>query len=117
MTVEASITTVLTASCPRVFRNFAEVSTPRPYVTYQQIGGQPLAYLGREVPSKENGEYQINVWADTAKEAKQLIKQIEAGLIQSTAFQATALSGQVGDFDSDIPVHGYRQDFSIWSDR
>lgn len=117
MTVEASINTVLAAVCPRVFPDFAPVSTVRPYITYQQIGGDAPGFVGREVPSKQNGLIQINVWADTRMAASALAIQIEAAMIAATAFQANAQGAPAGDFDADIPVYGCRQDFSVWSDR
>jgi len=117
MSVEASITTLLRAICPRTFTDFAPVSTLRPYVTYQQIGGETISFLERAMASKENGEFQINVWSDSRAEAKNLIKQIEAAMIASTAFQARAIAAPASDFDADVPVYGSRQDFSVWSDR
>ena len=117
MSVETDICSVLLALCPRVFPDFAAVSTLRPYVTYQQIGGQAVGFVGRDLPSKKNGEIQINVWADTRMEASALALQIEAAMIAATAFQASAIGAAAGDFDADIPVYGCRQDFTVWSDR
>jgi hypothetical protein len=117
MTLESTLVAVLKTVCVRTFVNFAQSNTQRPYVTFQQIGGQAIDVLGREVPSKENAEMQINVWADSGSEAKTLIKSIEQALILSTEFQAAPLAAAASDFDSDIPVHGSRQDFSIWADR
>lgn len=117
MTVESDIKTVLTSVCAQVFPDFAPTSTSRPYITYQQIGGEAPGFMGREVPSKQNGEIQINVWADTRVAASALAILIEAAMIAATQFQASASSAPAGDFDPDIPVYGCRQDFSVWSDR
>ena len=117
MTVEADLVTVIKPLCARVFPDFAPVCTQRPYVTYQQIGGEVVRYTDDLVPSIENGAFQFNVWANSRMEAKTLIKQIESALIGAKAFQARPLSAPVADFDADVPVYGARQDFSIWSAR
>jgi hypothetical protein len=117
MTLEAKLTAVLKAVCPHAFTDFAPNGTPRPCITFQQIGGQVIPVLGKEVPSVENAEMQINVWSDTRTEAKALIKQIESALILAATVQAKPLAAPASDFDSDIPVYCSRQDFSIWCDR
>lgn len=117
MSVEVDLRNVLLPICPRVFPDFAPVATTRPYVTYQQIGGQVINALSSEVPSKQNGEFQLNVWADTRKQAAELALQIEAALRLATQFVARPLSAPAADYDPDMPVYGTRQDFSIWSDR
>lgn len=117
MTLEASLTTVLKQSCPRVYPDFAPAGAQRPHVTYQQIYGATLTYLGREVPTKENAVMQVNVWSDTRKEAKALILDIETRLVQATQFQAKPVAAAVSDSDPDIPAYCSRQDFDIWADR
>lgn len=117
MTVEADLRTVLLTACPRVFPDVAPTSTTRPYVTYQQIGGQVINPLGKELPNKQNGEFQINVWSDTRAEAAATALLIEAALRQAEQFVARPLSAPSSDYDHDMLVYGSRQDFSIWSDR
>jgi hypothetical protein len=117
MTIEADLFTVLKTVCARVFPDFAPVDTPRPYATYQQIGGDALRFLDPTIPSKKNGHYQISVWGDTRASVAALAILIESALIPATAFQASALSAPAADFDADVPVYGSRQDFSIWSNR
>jgi hypothetical protein len=117
MAIEKALREVLLAVCPRVFYDFAPVSTPRPYITFQQIGGAAPSYVDATVSSKLNGEFQINVWADKRIEASGLARQIEAALIAAPAFDARPVGALVADFDADIPVYGARQDFDIWSDR
>ena len=56
MTVEADITTVLKTQCARVFPDFAPMSTTRPYVTYQKIGGRTINLYGKVVPDKVSRE-------------------------------------------------------------
>lgn len=117
MTVEFDIYTLLKTKCARVFPDFAPVDTARPYVTYQQIGGQSLRFLDATIPSKKNGVIQVSIWSNTRAEAMSLALLIEEAMIAATAFQATPEGAPISDFDADVPVYGARQDFSIWSDR
>ncbi len=117
MAVETILTALLTSVCENTFTDFAPVDTPRPYITYQQIGGEPFSFIDRTVPGKENALVQINVWSDTRAEAIDLIKQIEVLMIECTDFQAQPASTRHGDFDADVPVYGSTQDWSIWCDR
>lgn len=117
MSVEAQLFGVLKALCPRTFPDFAPVSTQRPYVTWQQVGGQPLRYLDNTAAEVRHSEIQVNVWADTRMSAVTLARQIEDALCDSTVFQATPNSESVSDFDADIPVYSCRQDFEIYAAR
>jgi hypothetical protein len=117
MTLEDKLSALLLAICPRSFPDFARANTPRPYVTWQQFGGEALDFIGTDVPNKENATIQINVWSDTRAEAKSIIKQIEVAMIGSIEFQASAISAAASDFDADMEVRSSRQDFSVWADR
>ena len=63
MAAESVLTTTLQSVCPRVFPDFAPVSTARPYVTYQFIGGQSLYYLNNTPANRRHHRVQVNVWA------------------------------------------------------
>ena len=117
MTLEEKLVALIRPICARVKPDFAPVNTERPYVTYQQVGGEVIDFVDNTVPTIENGEIQINVWANTRSDAKSLIKQIEAELIRTVEVQARPLSASVSDFDADMEIYGSRQDFSIWSTR
>lgn len=117
MMMEEKITALLRAICARSYPDFAPVDTERPYVTYQQIGGETLDFIDNSLAQKENAEIQINVWSNTRLEAKSMIKQIEAAMLASAEFQANPQAAAVSDFDADIPVYGSRQDFTVWADR
>lgn len=117
MTMETDLRALILPICSRVFNGPAPISTARPYVTFQQVGGEVVTFVGREVPSKRNAEVQINVWSNTTAEASSLALQIEAAMIGATAFQAMPLSAFSADYDPDVPIYGAMQDFSIWADR
>lgn len=117
MTLEEQLTALLRTVCPRVYCDFAPTDTARPYLTFQQIGGESPTFIDNTVPSKENAEVQVNVWSDSRLEAKATIKQIETALIEATAVQARPVSASRSDFDADMKRYGATQDFSIWADR
>lgn len=116
-TLEEKLRTALLGICPNVFPDFAPPDTPRPYVTFQQLGGETVDCIDGTVPTKENALVQVNFWSDSRKEAKAAILQIEAELIQRTNLQASPQGAAVSDFDADMARYCSRQDFSIWADR
>lgn len=117
MSLETQLTTLLLTVCPRVFPDFAPITTARPYVTYQQIGGESVNMLDRWVPNKRNATMQVNVWSATRAEAMTLIQSIEDALRMTTVFQAESQNAPTTDFDADGPLYSAIQDFSIWADR
>lgn len=114
MTFEADLFTLLKLDSARVFPDFAPVDTPRPYVTYQAVGGHVINPLANVSPGKRNAEIQINVWSNTRAEALSVSRAIEDRMRTATAFTARPISAAVSDYDADIPVYGSRQDFSCW---
>ena len=117
MSLETQLYTVLVAVTPSVFPDFAPATTQRPYVTFQQIGGQAVNMLDRFTPNKRNATVQVNVWANTRAEAMTLMQSIEDAIRAATVFQGEPESAAQSDFDADIPVYGASQDFDIWADR
>jgi hypothetical protein len=114
VTFEADLFTLIKTVTPRVYPDFAPVSTTRPYVTYQQIGGDVINPLANEAPGKRNSELQITVWSSTRAESLQVSRAIEDAMRLATAFQARPIAAAVADYDAEIPVFGARQDFSVW---
>jgi hypothetical protein len=118
MTVEADIFTALGGLVAnRVFPDVAPIATARPYITYSQIGGRALTYLENAVPSKQNGRFQINVWANTRASASATMLLVESAMVSATAFQARPQSAPSTGYDNDMLVYTSLQDFSVWSTR
>lgn len=118
MTIEADIyTTIKGLVSNRCFPDFAPLSTARPYITYVQIGGEAISYLDNTVPDGKIGRFQINVWGDTRASVSALMLQVEAAMIQATAFSARPVSAPSSDYDHDNLVYGAMQDFSVFSTR
>ncbi|KQQ31991.1 hypothetical protein ASF61_16790 [Duganella sp. Leaf126] len=117
MTLEVKLTAILKAISPSTFADFAPTSTQRPYITYQQVGGDVIPTLADIAPDKENAEMQISVWADSRRDAKAVITAVEAALIAAQDLSARPISAPVSDYDADMERYCSRQDFSIWADR
>lgn len=116
MTVESTLFDSIKALVSnRVYPLVGPEGVATPYITYQQVGGQPANFLAG-LPSKRNGRFQINTWAQTGIEAKSLIRQIEDLVRSNSALLATTEGGAVDVLDEDTKLHGARQDFSIWFD-
>lgn len=118
MTIEADIYTATKSLVGnRVFPDVAPAGVAKPYIVFQQVGGETANLLTQTVPGVKNGRFQIAVWGTTRAAVSALMLQVEAALIASSAFQARAIGGFVSTFDGDAGLYGSRQDFSIWSDR
>ncbi|MDO9357867.1 MAG: DUF3168 domain-containing protein [Polaromonas sp.] len=118
MTVEADLHALLGAFVDgRAYPDVAEDGAATPYIVYQQVGGTPLSFLERAVPSKKNGRFQVAVWAATRKEAAAIGLQVENAMQLTTAFQVEVIGGPTADFDEETKYRGSRQDFGIWSER
>jgi hypothetical protein len=114
MTFEADLFTLLKTVTPRVFPDFAPTSTTRPYVTFQQVGGDVLNMVANVAPGVRNAHMQINVWSNTRAEALQIIRAIEDAMCSTSAFVARPIGAAIADYDAEIPVYGCRQDFTCW---
>jgi hypothetical protein len=96
----------------RVFPDVAPENTVRPYITYQQVGGQGVNFVDPTAPSKKNARIQINVWADKRSDAAILSRQVEDTL--RNVSQATVLGAPVAIYEPETKLRGTRQDFSFW---
>lgn len=116
MTLEAELFALLSPIVAgRVFPDVAPNGTIAPYATYQQVGGEVINYLGREVPDLHHARVQINVWCATRMQASMLARQIEDAFRTATAFQASPLGAPVSRAPEESPLYGAMQDFSIWN--
>lgn len=115
MSLESDLYAVVSAICPRVYPDVADYGTHRPYVTWQQVGGDVVNHVDDVVPDYRNALVQINVWSNTRLEANAIMQQIEAAMITATQFQARPSGALIATEDEDI--RGAMQDFSIWAPR
>jgi hypothetical protein len=98
----------------RVFPDVAPELTARPYITFQQIGGQAINFLEPAVPNKKHGRFQINVWADTRSAAATLARQVEDTLRVVPSLQTTVLGAPLAVYEEETKLRGSMQDFSFW---
>ncbi len=99
----------------RCFPDVAPEQTARPYVTFQNVGGQPISFLDSAIPSREFARVQVSVWADTRIEASDLGKAIEHALRAMTELQTDVLTGRVATFDETTQYRGTMQDFNFFT--
>jgi hypothetical protein len=118
MTVEADIFDALKGLVgQRCYPDEAPEGVARPYIVYQQAGGQAVTFVEAAVPSKKNGRFQITVWADTRAAAATANLQIEAAMVTSAVLDAKPLGAPVALTDQDTNLRGSAQDFTVWSSR
>lgn len=118
MSVEADIILALKGLVGgRAYPDAAPAGVAKPYLVYQQVGGVALSFLERQFVPTKNGRFQVSAWADTRIAAAALADQIEAAMVQSTAFQASPTGAAIATFDEETQLRGTTQDFSVWSTR
>lgn len=118
MTVEANIYNALKSLVAnRVFPDVGPLGTAAPYITYQQIGGAVVQPLAGGLADKQNGRFQVNVWAKTRSEAASLALLVESAMVGASTFQARAVGAPSATYDGDVTLYGSIQDFSVWSAR
>ena len=116
MSLESLIFDTLKDVCDsRVYPDFAPEETPRPYITYQQVGGDSLNFIKQSEPSMRSARVQFNVWADTRKDASNLALQLEQALRMNEALNTTVLGAPTSLVDDISKLRGTRQDFTFWS--
>lgn len=116
MSLEIDLTTLLKGVCPRVFPDVAPAGTPKPFITWQQVGGDVLRPING-LPEKRNAMVQINCWSELRLEANALALVVEAALVGASVFVARPLGALVATNDDDTDLRGAMQDFSIWAAR
>lgn len=116
MSLETDLQALLLTLCPRVFSDVAEAGAAKPFITWQQVGGDVLQPISG-MADKRNALVQINCWAERRIDANALALAVEAALVGATVFQARPQSALVATNDDDTDLRGAMQDFSIWASR
>ena len=114
MTIESDLVTVIGGLCSgRIYPDVAPIDTARPYVTYQQVGGEIVDPINGDVPNLKNARMQINVWADTRSAANTLMRSIEDA-IRPPPYSARPIGALIARYEEMTKTRGAQQDFSIW---
>ena len=82
-----------------------------PAITYTRISGGFLASLSGT--NREHPRIQIDCWAETYAEAKDLSAKVRAAMDGATAFKSIAVSDYDG-FEDGAEVFCTSIDFSVW---
>jgi len=118
MTVEAALFGVLSPLVSgRCFPDFAPLGTVRPFITFEQSGGEALSFLDGTLPDKKHGRFEIGVYADSRAACAALALQVESAMAAATVFQSTAIHAPISDYASDVKIYSSTQNFSVYSDR
>lgn len=115
MSLEAELREILSPLVTnRIFPDVAQIGTQKPYITYQQVGGQPVNFLESTPPGRHNARMQINCWAQNREAANKLAHDAENLLLLNRRIQASVLNSLVSTYEEDLVLYGTIQDFSIW---
>ena len=101
MTIEADVHAAIDTVCPRVYPVLARLGSQRPYVTVQNVGGQPTYYMDRTPADKRVLRLFVKAWANSKTEALALARQVEAAMMAATAFTARVESELLDDVETD----------------
>lgn len=96
----------------RVYPDTAPANTDRPFVIYQNVGGQPVSALCGN-GEKLNARIQFWVWSDTREEANRKMREI-AALVTEAPLHAVSQGELVARYDEVTRLRGALQDFSFW---
>lgn len=115
MAIELDITNALKPLVEnRVYPDVGPDKGPRPYITFQQVGGDSVTFLEGGPPVKRYGRFQINVWGNRRDEASDLGRQVEDTLLSLTALSPEPVGGLVAVHEPETKLYGTIQDFSFW---
>ena len=126
MALEEELVRRLGLHCPRVASPTALFSTPRPYVTWQHIGGHAVRWYDNTAPGFRNAQLQVNTWAATKKAAFDLLRDIEEELCKiepGVNFTARPMEEPSDSFiENEVSqetssVYGAMQSFTVWGER
>ena len=118
MTVEADLYAAIKGLVGnRCFPDFAPLGTLRPFITFEQTGGDALYFLDGALPNTKHGRFEIGVFADSRSQCAAIALQVEAAMASAPAFQCSAIHAQISDYASDVMIYSSTQNFSVFSAR
>jgi len=95
----------------QVYPDTAPSDVAPPYLTWQQVGGQPIQFLAG-TGSTTRPRIQLTWWAASRLAACQLRDQIQAAMVDTPLFAEIA-TGPVADHEPVQGLYGFRQDFYL----
>lgn len=111
-----------------LFPDVAPLDTPKPYGTYQLIGGPPLRSIAGVAGDKRRSLVQLNVWGANRLQVNELMRQVEDAMCSSTSVTDTTFTalpeGELRTDHTDVDLadapdglFGAIQDFNVISKR
>jgi hypothetical protein len=101
----------------RCFPDFAPLGTVRPFITFEQVGGEALSFVDGSLPDKKHGRFEIGVYADSRASCAAVALQVEAAMAGATMFQSTAIHAPISDYASEVKIYSSTQNFRVFSTR
>lgn len=96
-----------------VYFDSVPMDTATPFILINRVGGMPVAFVERKLPSQRNGRFQINVFHTSRGMADALGVQVEKTMVETLG--ATRLTELAATMDDGLKLKGTQQDFSYWS--
>jgi hypothetical protein len=109
VTIEAEITAALTPVAPTTPFSMASPNA-RPRITYQKVTSVSNESFSGEGPVR--ARMQIDVWADTYKQAHVLAESAKVAL--RAGLNVGAISDNPDDYEADTKLHRASFDVAIW---
>lgn len=100
----------------RVYPGTVPFDTPKPYITYVQVGGEDPSFIDGALHNKEHARMQLNLWHEDDELARNLIRQVRNTLVQATTMTARPIGAYIDRNEPDLGLFGKQQDFSIWAE-
>ena len=101
----------------RCFPDFAPLGTVRPFITFEQVGGEALSFLDGTLPDKKHGRFEISVYADSRAACAAVALQVESVMAAASVFQSTAIHAPISDYADEVKIYSSTQNFSVHSTR
>ena len=118
MTVESDLFGLLKGLVSnRCFPDFAPLGTVRPFIVFEQVGGEVFSYTEGTLPDKKHGRFEISVYADSRAACAAVALQVESVMVGATVFQSTAIHAPISDYADEVKIYSSTQNFSVFSSR
>ena len=118
MTVESDLFGLLKGLVSnRCFPDFAPLGTVRPFIVFEQVGGEALSFIDGTLPDKKHGRFEISVYADSRANCAAVALQVESVMAAASVFQSTAIHAPISDYADEVKIYSSTQNFSVFSTR
>lgn len=117
MSVESDLDTLLKAICPRSYAVRVKSVPAKPYLIWQQLGGDSIMFTDHTPADKRSVLMQVTAWGESYLSVIGLIRQVEDAMCASSAFLATPTGEPLTTHEPDTDLFGAIQRFNIFAAR